>query len=331
MGITAQENLTAWKLFRELVHYGEITTAANALDIDAGNASRLLTALERDLGFAVFDRTKRPFVLTREGKQLITNVETLLEGERNLKNLYRRVQKGENVIRILLGICTDSDPSFLFSLIEEYAQIDPSLEICLIDRLGLEDVQNGAVHLAYIPYLAKRQSVLCVPVTTVFMVSVASPVYLERLGRPKTPQDLKNHVALQRNDPGYPVTTGLWKHNYYQAIEPKKVWYLDNHIALRAAIEGKGIALDLPFSLTEGAIKDGSLVPTLNGWHRQCWHYSLVCKYETLHKYSNLGNFMEWFALRLQNFENLQWRSGYKLCHVDFPIFTPDGAVDETL
>ena len=47
MGITAQENLTAWKLFRELVHYGEITTAANALDIDAGNASRLLTALER--------------------------------------------------------------------------------------------------------------------------------------------------------------------------------------------------------------------------------------------------------------------------------------------
>lgn len=65
----------------------------------------------------------------------------------------------------------------------------------------------------------------------------------------------KNHVTLQRNDPGYPVTTGLWKHNYYQAIEPKKVWYLDNHIALRAAIEGKGIALDLPFSLTEDAIK----------------------------------------------------------------------------
>ena len=156
MSVNAQENLTAWKLFRELVHYGEITAAANALNIDAGNASRLLTALERDLGFAVFDRTKRPFVLTREGKQLITNVETLLEGERNLKNLYRRVQKGENVVRIRLGVCTDSDPSFLFSLIEEYAQIDPSLEICLIDRLGLEDVQNGAVHLAYIPYLAMR-------------------------------------------------------------------------------------------------------------------------------------------------------------------------------
>ena len=114
MGISAQENLTAWKLFRELVHYGEITTAANALDIDAGNASRLLTALERDLGFAVFDRTKRPFVLTREGKQLITNVETLLEGERNLKNLYRRVQKGENVIRIHLGICTVPIRAFSF-------------------------------------------------------------------------------------------------------------------------------------------------------------------------------------------------------------------------
>ena len=163
------------------------------------------------------------------------------------------------------------------------------------------------------------------------MVSVASPTYLARRGTPKTPQDLKNHVTLQRNDPGYPVTTGLWKHNYYQAIEPKKVWYLDNHIALRAAIEGKGIALDLPFSLTEGAIKNGSLIPTLNGWHRQCWHYSLVCKYETLHKYSNLGNFMEWFALHLQNFENLQWRSGYKLCHEDFPIFTPAGTVDEAL
>lgn len=40
---------------------------------------------------------------------------------------------------------------------------------------------------------------------------------------------------------------------------------------------------------------------------------------------------MEWSALRLQNFENLQWRSGYKLCGEDFPIFTPEGTVEDSL
>lgn len=323
MAINAQDNIIAWKLFRELIHYGEITSAARALDLDAGNASRLLTALEEDIGFPVFDRTKRPFILTREGKQLITNAETLLEAARNLKNLHNRVQKGENVIGIRVGICTDSDPNFLFSLIQEYSQIDPSLEISLIDRHGLEAVQNGLVHIAYVPYLAKRQNMLCVPVTTVFMVSVASPSYLELYGRPSTPQDLKDHVTLQRSDNDYPVTTGLWKHNYYQAIEPQKIWYLDNHIALSNAIAGKGIALDLPFSLTEEPIKKGLLEPTINGWHRQCWHYSLICKYETLHKYPNLGNFMEWCMFKLQKFENLQWQAGYKLCSQEFPIYTP--------
>lgn len=113
----------------------------------------------------------------------------------------------------------------------------------------------------------------------------------------------------------------LWKHNYCQAIEPKKFWYLDNYIALRAIIEDKGIALDLPFSLTEEAVKNVVPVLKLNGWHHQCWHYSLVCKYTNI----QIRELLEWFALRLQNFENLQWRNGYKLCREDFPFYTPDG------
>lgn len=95
---------------------------------------------------------------------------------------------------------------------------------------------------------------------------------------------------------------------------------MDNITALSAAVEGEGIALDIPLSMARSYIQAGKLTPTVGGSHRQCWHYSLVCSYSVLKEILALGNFIEWLMLKLQEAENNLWKTVYKECGESFPI-----------
>ena len=54
--------------FRELMVAGTVTAAAKALGISQPSASSLITNLERELGFALFKRTKGRLVPTPEAQ-----------------------------------------------------------------------------------------------------------------------------------------------------------------------------------------------------------------------------------------------------------------------
>ncbi len=314
------DNLLAWRIFQEMVSSGEISQTSRCLNIDSPKVSRLLAGLEKELGFALFDRTHRPFIVTNEGRRLLNVVQTLLETQTHLKNVCNRVSEKKQHVVIRLGVATGSDSSFLLSLLDEYSRIDDELEIHLIDHANLDDLNSGRIQIAYLPYLVKKQEYLCVPVTTTFTLSVASPRYLRESPPISIPEDLSSHTVILRSDHGYPIIHGLWKHQYYRALSAGKKLFLDNRLALQAALENKGIALDIPASMLMDHIKSCHLQSCMNGWHRQCWHYSLICHYDVLSEFSLIGNFLEWAALRLQDYENFQWQKLYEISETPFPI-----------
>lgn len=320
MAKTPEDSLLAWQVVQKLVTYGEIAIAARQLDLDAPQASRLLKSLEDSLGFAIFDRSTRPFKIYPHAKQILNSLELLMQTRQQLLNVCRRAREGAKTTKIRLGVATGTRSSLMFSLIRQYEKIDPSLEISIQNFASFNDIREHRLHIGYFPYLAKYEDLLCVPVTTVFMLSLASPIYLARNGRPNTPEELTEHITLQRDTLGYPITKGLWKHQYYRSINPKKIWYMDNITALSAAIEGEGIALDVPLSMARSYIQAGKLTPSIGGWHRQCWHYSLVCSYSVLREIPALGNFIEWLMLKLQEAENNLWKTVYRECGESFPI-----------
>lgn len=320
MAKAPEDSLLAWRVVQKLVTHGEIAIAARQLDLDAPQASRLLKSLEDSLGFAIFDRSTRPFKIYPHAKQILNSLELLIQTRQQLLNVCRRAKEGAKTTKIRLGVATGTRSSLIFSLIRQYEKIDPSLEISIQNFASFNDIRERRLHIGYFPYLAKYEDLLCVPVTTVFMLSLASPIYLARNGRPTTPEELTEHITLQRDTIGYPITKGLWKHQYYRAINPKKIWYMDNTTALSAAVEGEGIALDVPLSMARSYIQAGKLTPTVGGWHRQCWHYSLVCSYSVLQEIPALGNFIEWLMLKLQEAENNLWKTAYRECGENFPI-----------
>lgn len=74
----------AYEIYKE----GSFSKAAKKLYITQSSLSLTIKKLESNLGFTVFDRSKSPVSLTREGKIYIDYLEEILENE---KNMYNRI------------------------------------------------------------------------------------------------------------------------------------------------------------------------------------------------------------------------------------------------
>lgn len=61
-------DLNAWRLMVETVKAGSVNAACDHLNIEPSTASRVIKALERDLGFELFYRNTRPVTLTTMGQ-----------------------------------------------------------------------------------------------------------------------------------------------------------------------------------------------------------------------------------------------------------------------
>ena len=62
---------TRWlKIFCDVVDHGSFSRAAEVNGVSQSNASQVVHQLEERLGVQLIDRSKRPFVLTPEGKRV---------------------------------------------------------------------------------------------------------------------------------------------------------------------------------------------------------------------------------------------------------------------
>ncbi len=76
------DNLLAWDAFLLTCRTGSITRTAVLLDAELSKTSRLLSDLEAELGFPLFDKKRRPMVPTPEGAALLAKVEPFVVGLR---------------------------------------------------------------------------------------------------------------------------------------------------------------------------------------------------------------------------------------------------------
>lgn len=79
------QNLLSWQVFVATCRTRSISQAAVLLDIDLPKASRLLSALETELGEPLFDKSHRPIQPTPRAAELQRAVEPLVAGFQNLR------------------------------------------------------------------------------------------------------------------------------------------------------------------------------------------------------------------------------------------------------
>ncbi len=251
------------RIFHAAAEAGSFTHAGDALRMSQSAVSRQVSALEKELGVALFHRHARGLVLTEQGELLFhtaTDVMNKLHTAETLLSDATSKPAGELKITAPVGLGTVWVTQQLREFIELYPDI--RVELLLADE-HLDIAMRQAdvaiwLHEPEQPDLIRRQ------LTSLPIRAFASTHYVRRFGAPRSLAELDEHRFISYG--GAPIahlsairfleTAGL---NGKEARQP--VLRVNSVVAIKYAIRsGIGIGL-IPEYLTE---ETSELVPVLD-------------------------------------------------------------------
>jgi DNA-binding transcriptional LysR family regulator len=259
-GITEKDAImltTDLRIFLAVAAARSLSDAARRLDVMPMQVSRRITALERELGVRLFQRTTRAVSLTAEGEAFLPFAHTMIEAE---ESAIGELQPSSSRVRGLLRMTAPSvfGQSIVLPMLPKLLQRYPDLQVELdvsdtvVDLVGRGfDLALRVAPLADSELVARRIApnprVLC-----------AAPHYLRQHGTPCTVAELDQHscIVLQ--------AVPKWPFVVNGEIVRRRVQgrvMISNVGAVRdAAIEGLGIAMlaywDVLPQLREGSLKE---------------------------------------------------------------------------
>ena len=176
--------------------------AGEALDMSQSGVSRAVARLEARLGIRLFERTTRSVRLTDEGRRFHEQVMPLIAA---LQEATADAQGGATAIRGRLRV--NVDPFFsrliLGPVLGDFLERHPALEVELRTRDDLGDLVGDGFDLALRFGHPQPSSLVARKLLDARVLTVASPRYLKRFGRPAHPQELEDgrHRCIQFRDP----------------------------------------------------------------------------------------------------------------------------------
>lgn len=189
------DTLRGIESFVRAVESGSIAAAAKRMGISAAAASQNIARLEAYLGVRLLVRTTRSMALTESGELYYDKarniVSELTEANNAVINLHSELQG---------RLCIASTAAFgrhvLAPLIPQFNQLYPriSIELRTTDR-NVDHIQE-AVDISIRIKQQLEDGIVARKIATVPTHFCAAPSYLERAGRPTSPEELRHHDCI---------------------------------------------------------------------------------------------------------------------------------------
>jgi DNA-binding transcriptional LysR family regulator len=265
-----------------VVESGSFVRAADALGLTPSGVSRAIARLEARIGVRLFDRTTRSLRLTDEGRQLYTNLNPLVSG---IEDAVTHVAGAAQAVRGRLRVNTDAFTSrlLLSPHIPRFLALYPELSLELIARDQLGDLVAEGFDVAVRFGDPPVSSLVARKLMDTRVVTVASPAYLSRHGRPDKPADLAQHVCIQVRDPA----TGLpfrWEfqrgRKQVEVATSSRLMLTEVGTLLDTVLAGVGIAQIKALGIQE-LLASGRLVDLFPDWPDE--RFSLHALYPSRH------------------------------------------------
>lgn len=242
--------------FVEIVGHGSLTAAAHAMGIPRSTLSRHLARLEHRMGVRLLHRSTRRIVLTRAGEEFFARARRIVEDTRAAVEAVRRhdeVPRGK--LRVTMPPNHDSFP---VEPILDFVRLFPEVELELDATSRVVDLVAEGFDVAIRGGATAPADHVRRPLYRSDLVAVASPAYLDRVGRPESPEALVDHALILGFDAAHqPERT--WPRLPRGAI-PVTGSMATNDLVLRrtAVLRGDGITL-LPVPAVRHALHKGDL------------------------------------------------------------------------
>ncbi len=189
------DNLRGIESFVKAVEAGSIAAAARLLGISAAAASQNIARLESQLGTRLLTRTTRSLRLTDSGELYYNRVHSLINELENAKDAVTALS-GEPQGRLCIASTAAFGRHVLAALAPVFNRRYPriALEIITTDRSvnHIQEMVDVSIRIKQ----QLEEGLVARRIAAIPLIFCAAPAYLERMGKPQTPEDLINHDCL---------------------------------------------------------------------------------------------------------------------------------------
>jgi len=245
VGKMRRNQFTELSAFVVVAEHASFSRAAERLGLSTATLSQSVRALEEHLGVRLLNRTTRSVALTEAGERLLGQLRPLLDGfdaAVDSVNAFREKPSGNlrltmppPVARFVLG-------PVLGRFLDRY----PEIVIEATVESGLTDIVAGRYDAGIRRGNVVARDMIAVRVTDdMHYRVVASPTYLERHGRPRTPADLQSHNCIRYRLPAGGFIPWLFVADGKTvefAVKGSVVVINDPDLVISAALSGIGVA-----------------------------------------------------------------------------------------
>jgi DNA-binding transcriptional LysR family regulator len=262
------DKLNAMAIFVRVVERGSFSAVAREMQTSQPTISKVLRALESELGGKLIARSTRKLSLTDEGQRYYDQCRQILAAVDTAEHSF---QSGRETIAGPLRV--GSSVSFgrmqiaprLPAFLERY----PGIQIDLQLSDQNQDLVSEGLDVTFRIGTLNDSGLIARQIGTTHRITVATPQYLAQHGEPHTPEDLCEHNCLQFN---LLTSQNLWVYNHgtgRHEVRIKGNAQSNNSEAIREMVlGGLGIALS-PVWLFSEDLKAGRVKAILQGYIAQ--------------------------------------------------------------
>jgi DNA-binding transcriptional LysR family regulator len=256
----ALRDLNKLNAFVRVAQRRSFTKAAADLRITPSVVSKYMKELEDSLGFSLLNRSTHGLMLTDAGEGLFQNCLQMLAQLDGYVVETRNLQKGPyGTLRV--QATSDYAQYVLAPKIPEFVRRCPGLRIHLVAT----DDSNSADDGFDVVVTSRKPSLpglLARDLGEIKHVVCASPAYFQRFGRPKKPEDLREHsclVNLLSSAKGWPFQNA----SRQILVEVKGALSSNSSaVLIQMAVQGDGI-IRVPHYAVKARLADKTLQPIL--------------------------------------------------------------------
>ncbi|MED9872388.1 MAG: LysR family transcriptional regulator [Eggerthellaceae bacterium] len=143
-----------YRALLKAIELGSFSKAAKDLAYTPSGVSQLISALEKDVGFAVLERTRTGVELTNNGKRILPIARAIIQEEDRLFQMSSEL-KGLSIGSVTIGSYPSVASHWLPKVLKEFRELYPGIEIRVMEGIHQEIsewLDNKEVDFGFMSY-----------------------------------------------------------------------------------------------------------------------------------------------------------------------------------
>lgn len=295
-------HLEVWELVFRVIEEQSLIRVADQRGLERSQISRLIKALEKDIGHELLVRNGPTIQPTQFALLAKEKLEPLWEDfNQTLLELSSSGEQDSGIIRI--GARPGFIQSQILPILGEFQRKHPHITFDIIAEDDPRTYMRGQTDVVFYYGPVNNPNLIENWGSRSTFIPCASPEYIKNYGMPKFPEDLKKHIGI--------IYTG--RHRRQDAVLEKAgercpyEWHSTIRVnsmksVKTAVLAGAGIIADIPMHHCYKELMSGELVAVLNGWHAPNLDYYIASTLEAA-KLKRVQIFIEWYVQRRREIE----------------------------